>query len=150
MDCLTLKISHVCPHIRVQRVDDHLAVCWAGDLDAPVHQTRSRWCASPCVVLANVLGLWEEVEQIALVEFCLSDHTTLEESFPALVECAVEESKEDGSIFAQDVSVLVIELAEDVNLAENGIGIRGHDEVYDMCVAMQLPECSRYEGRGMQ
>lgn len=126
---LTFEISHIRPDIRVQRIDNHLAICRAGDLDAPVYQAGSRWCASPCVVLTDVLGLWEEVEQIALVELCLSNHTALKESFPALVECAVEKRKEDGSIFAKDVSVLVIELTEDVDLAEDGIGIRCHDEV---------------------
>lgn len=126
---LTLEISHICPDIRVERVNHHLAICRASDLDAPVHQAGSWWCASPCVVLADVLGLWKEVEQVALVELCLSNHTALKESFPSLVECAVEEGKEDGSIFAENVSVLVIELTEDVDLAEDGVGISCHDEI---------------------
>ena len=126
---LTLKVGHVCPHVRVQGVDDHLAVGGASDLDAPVHQAGRWWCASPCGVLADVLGLWEEVEQVALVELGLTDHSSLEESFPALVECAVEEGKEDGSIFAEDVPVLVVQVAEDVDLAQDGVGVGCHGEV---------------------
>jgi hypothetical protein len=66
-----------------------------------------------------VLGLWEEVEQIALIELGLADDTALEQLFPALVECAVEEGEEDGGVLAEDLACLVIESAEDVDLAQN-------------------------------
>jgi hypothetical protein len=65
-----------------------------------------------------VLGLGKEVEQVALVEVCLSYNASLEESFPALVECAVEEGEEDSSVFAQNLAGLVVQCAEDVNLAQ--------------------------------
>jgi hypothetical protein len=122
----TLEVGHVCPDIRVQRVDDHLAICRASDLDAPIDQAGRWWCAFPCLVLADVLGLWEKVEQVALVELSLSDHTSLKESLPALVECAVEQGEEDGSILAEDVTLVVLQLAEDIDLAEDGFRVGGH------------------------
>jgi hypothetical protein len=62
--------------------------------------------------------LGKEVEEVALVELCLPDHTALQESFAALIEGTVEEGKEDGGIFAEDVAVLVAQLAEDIDLAK--------------------------------
>lgn len=122
----TLKIGHICPHIGVQGIDDHLAVGRACDLNTPVHQAGGRRCALPCVVLADVLGLGEEVEQLALVELGLADDTALEQLFPALVECAVEEGEEDGGVLAEDMARLVVESAEDVDLAQNGVRAGGH------------------------
>ena len=113
----TLEIGHVCPDIRVQGVDNHLAICRASDLDAPVNKTWRWWCALPCIVLADVLGLWEKVEKVALVELSLSDYSSLQQRFPALIECAVEERKEDTGVLAEDVTVLVVEVAEDVDLS---------------------------------
>jgi hypothetical protein len=128
-DMLTFEVGHVRPHIRVQRVDNHLAIGRAGNLNAPVDQAGRGWCALPCLVLADMLGLRQEVEQVALVELGLSDHASLEESLPALVECAVEQGEEDGSILAEDVTLVVLQLAEDVDLAEDGFGVGGHCEV---------------------
>lgn len=64
-----------------------------------------------------MLGLWEEVEKVALVELSLSDYSSLQQRFPALIECAVEERKEDTGVLAEDVTVLVVEVAEDVDLS---------------------------------
>jgi hypothetical protein len=64
-----------------------------------------------------VLGLWEEVEEVSLVELSLSNYSSLEQRFPALIECAVEERKEHASVLAEDVTVLVVEVAEDVDLS---------------------------------
>jgi hypothetical protein len=113
----TLKVGHICPDIRVQGIDNHLAVGWAGDLDTPVDETWRWWCALPRIVLADVLGLWEEVEKVTLVELSLSDYSALKQCLPALIECAVEERKEDTGVLAEDVTVLVVEVAEDVDLA---------------------------------
>jgi hypothetical protein len=125
-DKFTFKVGHVCPYIRVQSIDDHLAVSGSGDLDSPVDQTGSWRGSSPGVIVANVLCFWEEVEQVALVEFGLADHSPLQQVLAALVECAMQEGEEDGGILAENVSVLVIELAEDVDLAEDGVGISCH------------------------
>lgn len=64
-----------------------------------------------------MLGLWEKVEKVALVELSLSDYSSLQQRFPALIECAVEERKEDTGVLAEDVTVLVVEVAEDVDLS---------------------------------
>lgn len=113
----TLKVGHVRPNIRVQGVDHHLAVCGSGDLYSPVDKSGSWRRALPSIVFTDVFGFWEEVQEIALVEFGLSDHSSLEKRFPALVERAMEKSKKDGGIFAQDVSVLVVQFTEDVDLS---------------------------------
>ena len=54
---------------------------------------------------------------------------TLEERFPALVECAVKKSEEDTSILAKNVTVLVVQLTEDVDLSEDSIGVCCHCEL---------------------
>jgi hypothetical protein len=64
-----------------------------------------------------VLGLWEEVEKVSLVELSLTDYSSLKQRFPALIKCAVEERKEDTRVLAEDVTVLVVEVAEDVDLS---------------------------------
>jgi hypothetical protein len=155
---LTFEIGHICPDIGVQCVHHHLAICRAGNLDAPVNQAGRWGCTLPCVVLADVLGLWKEVKKVALVELGLSDHASLEKSFPALVECAVQKGKENSSIFAKNVTVLVVELTEDVDLAENSVGISCHYEVgvrsYTIGRSLKVQEVKdamrygRGEGRG--
>jgi hypothetical protein len=124
----TLKVGHICPDISIQGIDDHLAVGRACDLDTPVYQAWSGRCALPCVVLTDVLGLWEEVEQLALVELGLAGNAALKKLFPALVECAVKEGEEDGGVLAEDMARLVIERAEDVDLAQHVVLAGGHRE----------------------
>ena len=122
----TLKVGHVGPDVRVQGVDDHLAVSWAGNLNAPVDEARRRRSTLPRIVLTDVLGLWQEVEQVSLVELGLAKHASLEQGFSALVECAVEKGQEDTGVLAENVAVLVIEVAEDVDLSQDPFGIDGH------------------------
>lgn len=64
-----------------------------------------------------MLGLWKEIEKVSLVELSLSNHSSLKKGFPAFIECAVEECKEDAGILAEDMAVLIIEVAEDVDLS---------------------------------
>jgi len=125
----TFKIGHVCPNVRVQGIDDHFAISRACDLDAPIDETRGWWCALPRIVLTNMLGLWKEVEEVSLVELSLADYSSLQKRFPALVECAVEEGKEDTGVLAEDVPVLIIEVSENVDLAQNTVGVNCHGEV---------------------
>lgn len=123
----TLKVGHVGPDIRIQSIDDHLAVGRACDLDAPVHQSR-RWRSTlPRLIVADMPRLGEEVEQLPLVKLGLANYTSLQEGFPALVECAVQQREEDGGIFAEDVPVLVVQGAEDVDLAQLRVGRGSHD-----------------------
>ena len=64
-----------------------------------VNETRRRRCTLPCIVLADVLGLWEEVEEVALVELGLPDLATLEKLLAPRVESTVQDSEEDGDFF---------------------------------------------------
>lgn len=125
----TLKVGHICPDIRVQGVNDHLAVSRASDLDAPIDKARRGWSAPPSIILSDVLGLREEVKEISLVELSLTNYSSLKQRFPALVKCAVKEGKEDTGVLAEDMTVLVGEVAEDVDLAQNAIGIGCHCDV---------------------
>lgn len=68
-------------------------------------------------------GLWKEVELGALVELLLADLATLKESLAAGVECAVEDSKEDGSLLGEDLAGLVIELSKKVDVLQDLLGI---------------------------
>lgn len=116
---LTLKVGHVCPDVRVECVHNHLPVGGAGDLDSTVDETRCGRCSFPCIVLTDVLGLWEEVEEVALVELGLANLAALEQGLAGAIERAVQESKEDGCVFGQDLAGLVVEGSEDVDFAEN-------------------------------
>jgi hypothetical protein len=121
-----LEVGHVGPHVRVEGVDDHLAVDGAGDLDAAVDQARGRKRALPDIALADVLGLGQKIGQDAAVELGLADHAALEELLAAGVEGAVQQREEDGGIFGQDLFGFVVERAEDEHLLEDGFGVCGH------------------------
>jgi hypothetical protein len=82
----TFEISHVCPHVRVQGIDNHLPVGWASNLHTSVNETWCWWSSLPCLVLSDVLRLWKEVWEIALVELLLADHTSLKQSLSCLIE----------------------------------------------------------------
>lgn len=119
----TLKISHIGPHVRVQGIDNHLPVRWTRDLHTTVLKTR-RWRRTfPRIVLTNVLGLWEEVWEVALVELRLADHTSLEQLLSSGVESSVQHGEEDDSVLVQDLLLLVIDVSEDVDILEDGLGI---------------------------
>jgi hypothetical protein len=147
---LTLEISHVCPDVRVQSVNNHLAVCRPSDFYSAVHQTRSWRCSSPCVILTDVLGLGEEVEKVTLVELSLANHSSLQELLPAVVECAVEESKKYSSILAKNVTVGVVQFAEDVNLAKNGVGAGCHYDLYRFMVVLCMQLCEYTQCTGSE
>ena len=116
---LTLKISHVSVDLGVQCVDDHLAVSGPGDLNSAVNETWSWWCSSPCGIISDVLGLWEEIWENALVELGLSDHTALEELLSSCVERSVEESKERNGVLGEDLLVGVVDDTRDVNTLDD-------------------------------
>lgn len=145
---LTLEISHVCPDIRVQCVDNHLAVCRSGNLYSAIDEARSWWCALPCGIVADVLGLGQEVKEVALVKLSLAEYSPLQELLSAVVECAVEKGKEDSSILAENVTVGVVQLAKDVNLTEDGVSAGCHCGLY-LCmisVYMQLQCILKVQG----
>ena len=71
-----------------------------------------------------MLGFWEEVRQLALVELGLSDDTALEESFAGGIEGSVEDGEEGGGFFGEDVAGLVVEGSQDGDAL---------DDVLDVC-----------------
>lgn len=119
----TLKVCHVCPDVRVQCVDDHLSVRRTCDLKSSVHQTWCGWCRSPCIVLADVCSLREEVKLDALVKLRLANLATLEECLAAGIESAVEDSKEDGSFLGEDLTSLIVKLPKNVDVLKDLLGI---------------------------
>ena len=114
----TLEISHVGPDIRVQCVDDHLPVGRTSDLDTTVNQTRSRGSTLPSVILPDVLGLRQEVEQVALVNLGLTVNPALEESLASGVEGPVEDGEESTSILGEDLAGVIIQSAQDGDILE--------------------------------
>lgn len=134
---LTLEVGHISPHIRVQGVNNHLPVGRASDLYSTVHKTWSWWCTLPGIVVTDVLGLWEEVESVALVELGLADHATLEESFPRAVEGAVEHSKENSSVLGEDLAGLVAERTKDLDVLQ-GLVCVWRDSCHGCCFCMYV------------
>lgn len=122
---LTLEISHVGPDIGVQGVDHHLAVGGARDLDAAVDEARGGRRALPCGVLADVLGLGEEVGERALVELGLADLAALEEGLAGAVEGALQEGEEGEGLGGQDLALRLLDGAEDADALEDGLAA-GH------------------------
>lgn len=138
---LTLKIGHVCPNIRVKGVDDHLAVRGSSNLYSSVDKTWSWWCSLPCVVLTDVLGLRKEVKELALIELSLADHSPLQKLLSAVVECAVEKGKEDSSILAENVTVGVVQFAEDINLAKDRVSSGCHYVLFLCTIYVYMQLC---------
>lgn len=123
---LTLEISHVGPDIRVQGVDDHLAVGGTGDLNTAVDETGSGRGALPGVILTDVLGLGEEVGQMTLVDLGLAVNSTLQESFAGRVEGAVQDGEEGTGILGEDLAGLLGDGAQDGDILHLGIDLT-HD-----------------------
>jgi hypothetical protein len=108
-----LEIRHISPDIRIQSIDDHLAVRGTSNLHTTVNQTGSGRSTLPGVIFTNVLGLGEEVRQMALVNLGLAIDTALQEGFPGRVEGAVEDSEESAGFLGEDLAMLVVHGAQD-------------------------------------
>lgn len=119
----TLKISHVSPDIRVQRVDNHLAICGTGDFHTAVDETRSRGSTLPGIVLTNVLCLGQEVGEVALVNLGLAVDTALEEGLASRVEGAVEDGEEGTGVLGEDLASFRAHIAEDDDVLELGVDL---------------------------
>lgn len=122
----TFKVGHVGPHLRVQRVDDHLPVRRPRDLDPAVDQARGGVRALPGDIIADVLSLGEEVREDTAVDLGLADDAALEKGLASRVEGALEEGEEGEGLRGEDLALVVLDLAEDIDALEDGIG-GGHD-----------------------
>lgn len=134
----TLEIGHIRPHIRVQRIYDHLPVGRTGDLDPPVHQTGRRWGPLPGGIVADVLGLGQEVWEGALVKLGLADLAAFQQLLASVVERAVQQGKEGEGLWCQDLAVLLFDGSEDVDALEDGLG-RCHGSV--RCMEVDVGGC---------
>ena len=82
-----LKVGHEGAGAAVQRVDDHLAVHGAGDLDAAVDEARRRRRTAP-VAGADVRGLRQKVRQLAGVNRRLPELAAAQQLQAAAIEVA--------------------------------------------------------------
>src|SRR5690606_2276210 len=105
------------PHLgaRVERVDGHLPVGRAGDLDAAVDQAGSGLGDPPGVVLPDGPGLGEEVERLALGEPALTLGPRLEELLAARAELALEGGEQAERLGGQDLLVPLAEGSGDLD-----------------------------------
>lgn len=121
---LTLKVGHVRPDVRVQGIDDHLAVGWAGDLNPAVDQARSWRGTLPCSVLSDVLRLGKEVRQHAAVQLALADDAALEQGLAGGIERAVQQGEEGEGIGGQDLALGILDVTQHINTLEDRFGGR--------------------------
>ena len=89
-----LEVGQPDPGAGVQRVDRHLAVGRSGDLGPPVDQPGRRLGDPPRLVLADVLGLGEEVEGAAGGELGVALLAQRQQLAPATVETTVQVGEE--------------------------------------------------------
>ena len=73
---LAVRHEHACA--RVERIDDHLAIGRAGDLDATVGEVRGR-NGDPPVAVAHCAGLGQEIGQLTGVDLGLARHPPCEQ-----------------------------------------------------------------------
>ena len=87
------EIGHEDVRAGIERIDDHLAIDGAGDLDAAVLEvTRDRRDAP--VALANLFRIGKEVRQFAGVEALLALLAFGEQLFASRIEFALQRSDE--------------------------------------------------------
>lgn len=75
-----------------------------------------------------MLRLGEEIELHALVEFGLSQLSSIQQRLPPLVEGAMQDGEENGGIFGEDLLRLVVEGAVDGDLFEDLLRVDGLGE----------------------
>src|SRR5699024_11841596 len=110
-------------HLRtgVERVDGHLAVGGAGELDAAVGDARSGWGDLPTVVLTDVLGLREEVEVLAGRDPVLAILAGLQQLLATGLELTVQLGNEREGVLGDE---LVVSVAGGVGDFDPGHGTR--------------------------
>src|SRR6266704_4528255 len=111
-----LEVRHVDPRARVQRVDDHLAVDWARDLDPAVHQVRRNRRDGPGR-LADAARLRQEVGPLAGVEPLLPFDASREQLLAARLEGARQLREELTRLVGEDVGEFGIERRVDFEAA---------------------------------
>ena len=97
-----LEIGHENFGARIERVDDHLGVGRAGDLDPAVLEV-GRDAGDGPFALADVARLLEEIGQIARIELRLPLEPPGEQRLAPLVEAFVKLGEEVERVFGQDL-----------------------------------------------
>ncbi len=118
-----LEVRHEDARARVERVDDHLAVDGAGDLDAAILDVGGDARAGP-VAVAHRARLREEVGQLAGVELRLPLRAHRQELGPARPERALQLRGERDRLGGQDPCVLGGDASGDLDAG--AVGGRAH------------------------
>src|SRR5205085_5177953 len=114
------EVGHERARARVERVDDHLPVDWAGDLDLALAEVRRGGRDVPVFLP----GLVEESRQLARVERFLAPNP-LGEQAPALaVEARVECGDELERLGREDLARATFDRAEDRDSGGHGHAAR--------------------------
>lgn len=103
MDKLTLEISHEGLSAAIQRIDDHLPVSRAGDLDPTVLEPRSGGRTRPRWLTAHRGSLDGEVQWDTCVEATLGIVAGDEKGLAGGLEGAVKGGEEGQRILCEDL-----------------------------------------------
>ena len=109
-----LEIGHEHLGAGIERVDDHLAVDRAGDLDPTVEKVGGDLGDRP-VAVADRFRLGEEVRQLAGVEVFLAPHAPRQQLEAAPVEAPVEPGDEGERLGAQNFVLPTARLGVDLD-----------------------------------
>ncbi len=98
----TFEIRHERLGTTVERVDNHLAVSWAGDFYPSVLETGSWWSTVPRRLSAYMRSFGREIERNASIVCALGILASDEERLPGGLEGTVESSEELESLLGKD------------------------------------------------
>ncbi len=142
------------PHLRarVQRVDRHLAVGRTGDLDAAVLEARPRAGDAPRRVVADPLGLGQELRVAAVrrVDPRLQAHR--EQFVPGVREAVVQLGEERERLGRQDLVVALAERCGDLDARVDGREAAGGRLRFDAasgCRGIRSLSLERHAGCGV-
>ena len=105
------------PHLGagVERVDGHLAIGRPGDLHPAVHQPGRRVGDPPRLVLADVLGLGEEVQRAAGGEIGVAGPRGVEQLAAPAVERAVQRRQQLERLGREHLVVPLVHRPDDLD-----------------------------------
>ena len=109
-----LEIRHEHPGARVQRVDDHLAVDRAGDLDPAVQEIGRDRRDGP-VALADGFRVGKKVRQFASVEIFLALHSPHQKLKAPPIEAAMQTGHERKRLRGEDLGLPAAGLGVDLD-----------------------------------
>ncbi len=117
------EVRHEDVRARVQRVDDHLAIDGAGDLDTPIAQVVRNRRDGP-LALADLARLRQKVRQLARVEPRLARFPRRQQLQPARIEFFLQRGDEAERIIRQDLVPLRPNLGQNIDIRRYDCGVR--------------------------